>query len=73
MEGINNSINWFEISVLDFERAKLFYSMIYNYEMPEQMMGQLKMGFFLVEKCRFRSLQAKLSRDILPGWFPAIP
>ena len=50
MEMITNSINWFELPVTDFERAKLFYSMIYNYEMPDQMMGSIHMGFFLVEK-----------------------
>ena len=50
MEMLKNSINWFEIPVLDFDRAKLFYSMIYNYEMPDQMMGPVRMGFFLVEK-----------------------
>ena len=49
MEMLKNSINWFEIPVDDFDRAKLFYSMIYNYEMPEQMMGPVRMGFFLVE------------------------
>jgi predicted enzyme related to lactoylglutathione lyase len=50
MEVLKNSINWFEIPVLDFDRAKLFYSMIYNYEMPDQIMGPIRMGFFLVEK-----------------------
>ena len=50
MEILTNSLNWFEIPVTDFERAKLFYSMIYNYEMPDQMMGPLHMGFLLVEK-----------------------
>jgi predicted enzyme related to lactoylglutathione lyase len=47
---LKNSINWFEIPVSDFDRAKLFYSMIYKYEMPDQMMGPIRMGFFLVEK-----------------------
>ncbi len=50
MEMLTNSVNWFEIPVTDFDRAKLFYSMIYNYEMPDQMMGPIRMGFFLVEK-----------------------
>jgi predicted enzyme related to lactoylglutathione lyase len=49
-EVINNSLNWFEIPVSDFARAKLFYSMIYNYEMPEQQMGNLKLGFFLAQR-----------------------
>jgi predicted enzyme related to lactoylglutathione lyase len=50
MEMLKHSINWFEIPVSDFDRAKLFYSMIYNYEMPDQLMGPIRMGFFLVEK-----------------------
>ena len=40
-----NAINWFEIPVTDFERAKKFYSTIYSYEMPEMMMGPNRMGF----------------------------
>jgi predicted enzyme related to lactoylglutathione lyase len=50
MESMKNSINWFEIPVTDFERAKLFYSMIYNYEMPEEKMGANHLGFFLVKQ-----------------------
>ena len=49
MEFLKNSLNWFEIPVSDFARAKLFYSMIYNYEMPEQQIGDLKLGFFMVQ------------------------
>ena len=49
MELLNNAINWFEIPVSDFARAKLFYSMIYNYEMPERQMGDITLGFFLVQ------------------------
>lgn len=39
-----NAINWFEIPVSDFERAKRFYSAIYAYEMPEMMIQSTKMG-----------------------------
>ena len=42
-----HAINWFEIPVSDFERAKKFYSAIYDYEMPEMMMGNTRMGFLL--------------------------
>ncbi|MBS1518460.1 MAG: VOC family protein [Bacteroidetes bacterium] len=41
-----NSINWFEIPVTDFARAKKFYSEIFGIEMHEQMMGPNQMGFF---------------------------
>lgn len=45
MEKMTNSINWVEIPVLNFDRAKEFYSRIYDYEMHEMMMGPLRMGF----------------------------
>lgn len=49
METFTHSLNWFEISVSDFDRAKKFYSTIYDYEMPENMMGNTRMGFFLMD------------------------
>jgi uncharacterized protein len=49
MEKINNSLNWFEIPVTDFERARKFYSTIYGFEMPSTIMGDNQMGFFPVE------------------------
>jgi len=50
MEMQKNAINWFEIPVSDFGRAKLFYSTIYDYEMPEMMMGPQQMGFLLFDQ-----------------------
>ena len=41
-----NAINWFEIPVTDFGRAKKFYSDIFATEMHDQMMGPHQMGFF---------------------------
>ena len=41
-----NSINWFEIPVKDFNRAKNFYSEIFSIKMHEEMMGPHQMGFF---------------------------
>ncbi len=49
MENINNSLNWFEIPVLDFERARTFYSHIYDFDMPSVMMGNNQLGFFPVK------------------------
>ena len=49
MEHINNSLNWFEIPVADFDRARKFYSSIYDFEMPSVMMGESQLGFFPVE------------------------
>ncbi|MEZ4689669.1 MAG: hypothetical protein R3A12_05600 [Ignavibacteria bacterium] len=41
-----NAINWFEIPVTDFPRAKKFYGEIFATDMHEEMMGPHQMGFF---------------------------
>ena len=50
MEMLKNSINWFEIPVTDFGRAKAFYGKIYDFDMPVSEMGHIMMGFFLQEQ-----------------------
>lgn len=50
MEHFKNSLNWFEIPVGDFERARSFYSKIYNFEMPDVLLGKNRFGFFKVEQ-----------------------
>ena len=50
MEMLDNSITWFEIPVTDFDRAKKFYSAIYDYQMPDTMIGSVRMGFLLYEQ-----------------------
>ena len=45
METTVNAISWFEIPVIDFARAKKFYSAIFDFDMPEMMMGPAHMGF----------------------------
>jgi uncharacterized protein len=45
MEKYIHSVNWVEIPVLNFTRAKEFYSFIYDYEMPENTMDSGRMGF----------------------------
>lgn len=42
-----HAINWFEIPVSDFDRAKGFYEKIFAYQMPENQMGPARMGFLL--------------------------
>ena len=44
------AITWFEIPVIDFDRAKQFYSVIYDYQMPDTMVGSVRMGFLLYEQ-----------------------
>ena len=44
-----HAINWFEIPVTDFDRAKKFYETIFDYQMPENQMGPARMGFFIYD------------------------
>lgn len=41
-----NAINWFELPVIDFPRAKKFYEEIFASKMHEENMGPHQMGFF---------------------------
>lgn len=43
---MTNSINWFEIPVTDFARAKKFYETIMDSEMFPMEMGGMKSAFF---------------------------
>ena len=47
---MHNAASWFEIPVADFDRAKRFYSTIYNFDMPEMVMGPVKMGILLHDR-----------------------
>ena len=40
-----NTLNWFEIPVNDFDRARQFYSQLFEYEMPVSVMGPNQRGF----------------------------
>jgi len=44
-----HAINWFEIPVNDFDRAKKFYETIFDFQMPETEMGLARMGFLLYD------------------------
>lgn len=50
MEMTHNAASWIEIPVVDFDRAKKFYSAIFDYEMPEMQMGPFRMGFLLYQR-----------------------
>jgi uncharacterized protein len=47
--ALGNALNWFEIPVTDFERARRFYESIFDFQMPESQMGPARMGFFLYD------------------------
>ena len=49
MEMVTNAATWFEIPVSDFERARAFYSAIFDYEMPVYPMGNTPMGILPYE------------------------
>ena len=44
MEQVVHAIGWFEIPVADFDRARSFYSRIFDYEMPEMPAETVRMG-----------------------------
>lgn len=46
MTSKENSLNWFEISVKDIKRAKIFYESIFGIKMEEMEMMGMKMAFF---------------------------
>lgn len=50
MEFVKNGISWFEIPVEDFERAKTFYQKIFDFEMPEMNMDNIRMGILLHDR-----------------------
>jgi predicted enzyme related to lactoylglutathione lyase len=62
MDKTTNTLNWFEIPVVSFERAKKFYETIFDCEMHEQQMGPYRMGFFPSEPGN-----GKLSGSIIHG------
>ncbi len=50
MEMNLNAVNWVEIPVTDFDRAKTFYSSIFDYEMPSSPMGPARIGFLIYDR-----------------------
>jgi predicted enzyme related to lactoylglutathione lyase len=50
MEMMKDAIAWVEIPVSNFDRAKKFYSALYDFEMPEMEMGPNKMGILLYDQ-----------------------
>lgn len=49
MEIVKNAVNWFEIPVVNFERARRFYSQIFDFDMPTMQMGAVWMGMLLYD------------------------
>jgi len=49
MNGKVNILNWFEISVTDFDRAQKFYETIFDIKLQVMQFGAAKMGLFPME------------------------
>lgn len=62
MTGSENALNWFEISVSDIKRAKIFYETIFGIEMPTQEMMGMQMAFFPSE-----DMNGKVSGSLVQG------
>lgn len=62
MTGSENALNWFEISVSDIKRAKIFYETIFGIEMPIQEMMGMQMAFFPSE-----DMNGKVSGSLVQG------
>ena len=46
MTSKENSLNWFEISVSDINRAKIFYEAVFNIKMETSNMMGMELAFF---------------------------
>jgi predicted enzyme related to lactoylglutathione lyase len=62
MTSQENSLNWFEISVTDIDRAKKFYETIFGITMDQQEMMGMKMAFFPSE-----DMNGKASGGLVQG------
>ncbi len=49
MDNTTNSINWFEIPVTEIGRAKKFYQTIFDVQLTDMDMGEMKMAAFPYE------------------------
>jgi predicted enzyme related to lactoylglutathione lyase len=62
MTSQENSLNWFEISVADIDRAKKFYEAIFGIKMEAQEMMGMKMAFFPSE-----NMNGKVAGGLVQG------
>lgn len=50
MELVRNALTWFEIPVIDFNRARIFYNRIFDFVMPVETSEGRRSGFLLFEQ-----------------------
>jgi predicted enzyme related to lactoylglutathione lyase len=80
MTSKENTINWFEISVQNLDRAKTFYESIFNIKMETNNMMEMNMAFFPMEMgsgkisgCLCQSKMHKPSEDGVKLYLNANP
>lgn len=64
MDGSENVLNWFEISVSDIARAKEFYETIFSIQMEEMDMMGMKMAMFPYEQASGKLSGALVQSDM---------
>jgi len=65
MDNSTNALNWFELPVLDIERATKFYEEIFDIELQRMEMQETKMAMF-----PFDAMSGKLSGALVEGeWY----
>ena|ERR1700741_4291835 len=62
MTNKENSLNWFEISVSDINRAQKFYETVFGIKMQQQEMMGMHMAFFPAE-----DMNGKVSGSLVQG------
>jgi predicted enzyme related to lactoylglutathione lyase len=62
MKAQDNSINWFEISVADINRAKKFYETLFGIKMDQTEQMGMQMAFFPAE-----DMNGKVSGSLVQG------
>lgn len=63
MDATTNSLNWFEIPVVDMPRAKHFYQVIFSMHMNEDKMIGMQMAFFPAENGSGKASGALVKSD----------
>lgn len=52
MEVKNNPVNWFEIAVIDLDRAKKFYGTVFQTDFQDLDLGHAKMAMFAMDHAK---------------------
>ncbi|MCK5833368.1 VOC family protein [bacterium] len=68
MRNKNNPVGWFEIPVVNMDRAKAFYESIFEIEMPVQTMDDNMMAWFPCDNTKLGSCGSLVKmKDYIPS------